>query len=285
MSRAGVIGNPQPYRFFGTFAGLPFWPGGLTFLAAAPGIGKTSWLLRMVHEAAAAGFPAATGCYEHTEAELKYRLRLQAEAAVAGPHDSAHLAEVEAHLVKGGEAVLESLSDQEDTLRAIEEVLIEDYGFPVSGPAVLAVDYLQRVPVVGLTGLVSEERRAGEAAAGLRELARRHGWAVVAASAVKATHFSLIDQVDLSALLGDERVPYEADRVLFVQHAGEVKPCGCVDWKVHTLKNRAGPADSWQMAFWGARFYPALRKEIVRFAQPHAHLRSEQAFAGEGTHP
>jgi hypothetical protein len=61
---------------------------------------------------------------------------LQAEAAVAGPHSPAPLAEVEAHLVKGGAAVLEHLSDREDTLRAIEEVLIEDYGFPVSGLAV-----------------------------------------------------------------------------------------------------------------------------------------------------
>jgi hypothetical protein len=258
MARAGVIGNPHPYTFFGTFAGLPFWPGGMTLLAAAPGIGKTSWLLRIVHDAAAAGFPAAIGCYEHTEAELKYRLRLQAEAAVAGPHNPAPLAEVEAHLVMGGEAVLESLSDREDTLRTIEEVLIEDYGFPVSGLAVLAVDYLQRMPVVGLTGLVSEERRAGEAAAGLRELARRHGWAVVAASAVKATHFSVKGDVDLSVLLGDERVPYEVDRVLFVQRTGDIQPCGCVTLDVHTLKNRVGPADSWQMTFWGTRFYPAL---------------------------
>ncbi len=261
MSRAGVIGNPQPYKFFGTFAGLPLWPGGLTLLAAAPGIGKTSWLLRIVQEAAGTGFPAAIGCYEHTEAELKYRLRLQAEAAVAGPHEPASLDNIEAHMALGGEAVLESLSDREDTLRAIEEVLIEDYSFPVSGPAVLAVDYLQRVPVVGLTGLVSEERRAGEAAAGLRELARRHGWAVVTASAVKATHFSVNEQVDLSVLLGDERVPYEADRVLFFQRSGEVKACGCVSMNVHTLKNRVGPADSWQMTFWGSRFYPALEEE------------------------
>ena len=28
-------------------ASLPFWPGGLSLLAAAPGLGKTSWLLRI----------------------------------------------------------------------------------------------------------------------------------------------------------------------------------------------------------------------------------------------
>ena len=257
MARASVIGNPQPYQFFGTFAGLPFWPGGLTLLAAAPGVGKTSWLLRVVFEAAVAGFPAALGCYEHTAEELKYRLRLQPEAAIAGPHEKAAEIQVEKLLASGSETVLQELFDQEDTLRAIEEILLEDYGFPDRGPALLAVDYLQRVPVVGFTGLVAEDRRSGEAAAGLRKLARRHQWAVLAACALRAEHFSQAN--DLSALWGDERVPYEADRVLLVQRNGPRQECGCMMLAVHTLKNRTGPAQDEQLAFWGARFYPALR--------------------------
>ena len=100
MARASVLGNPKPYQFFGTFAGLPFWPGGLTLLAAAPGVGKTSWLLRVVFEAAIAGFPAALGCYEHTAEELKYRLRLQCQAAIAGPHGEANEARVEGLLAQ-----------------------------------------------------------------------------------------------------------------------------------------------------------------------------------------
>ena len=74
--RAGVIGVPTPYKIFGEFAGLPFWGGGLTLLAAAPGVGKTSWMLRMLFDAAAQNVPAAIGCYEHTEEELKYRMFL-----------------------------------------------------------------------------------------------------------------------------------------------------------------------------------------------------------------
>lgn len=259
MARASLIGNPQPYQNFGTFAGLPFWSGGLTLLAAAPGVGKTSWLLRVVFEAAIAGFPAALGCYEHTAEELKYRLRLQAEAAIAGPHGDANEVQVESLLASGSETVLQELSDREDTLRAIEEILLEDYGFPEKGPALLAVDYLQRIPVVGLTGLVADDQSSGEAAAGLRKLARRHGWAVMAACALRAEHFS--NGNDLSALLGDERVPYEADRVLLIQRGTSLQDCGCVVLDVHTLKNRTGPAQDWQLAFWGERFYPALRKE------------------------
>jgi hypothetical protein len=222
-------------------------------------VGKTSWLLRVVFEAAVAGFPAALGCYEHTAEELKYRLRLQTEAAIAGPHGEVNETQVENLLAAGSEVVLQELSDREDTLRAIEEILLEDYGYPEKGPALLAVDYLQRIPVVGLTGLVAEAQSSGEAAAGLRKLARRHGWAVMAACALRSEQFS--NGNDLSALLGDERVPYEADRVLLVQRGELLQDCGCVVLDVHTLKNRTGPAHDWQLAFWGERFYPTLRTE------------------------
>lgn len=258
MPRAGMLGDPEPYTFFGTFGGLPFWPGGLTLLAAAPGIGKTSWLLRMVYEAAAADLPAAIGCYEHTAEELKYRLRRQAEAAVAGPHGSAAPRLVEARLARGSQAVLLSLSDQEDTVRAIEELLLLDYGFPEGGAALLALDYLQRTPVIGLVGMAPEERRGGEAAVALRVLARRRGWAVIAACALRAGGFT--GQSELSDLLGDERVSYGADRVLLLGREGTFPDCGCAVVSVRTLKDRAGPQQEFSLEFWGERFYPSLEK-------------------------
>jgi hypothetical protein len=262
MPRAATLGNPQPYLSFGTFAGLPFWGGGLTLLAAAPGIGKTSWLLRMLFEAAAMHVPAAIGCYEHTPEELRYRLFLQVEAMLHGPHDDLPYEAVERKLACASESVLLSLNSQEDTVRGLEDMLLHDYAFPQQGPAFLAVDYLNRVPVVGLTGLMSEAGRSGEAAAALRELARRHGWAVIAAAALKSEDFQ--EGEELSALLGDERVPYEADRVLIVKRGGAVLPCGCAPLEVVTLKDRTGPPRRWPMQFWGARFYPALAEEFHR---------------------
>jgi hypothetical protein len=262
MPRSATLGDPQPYTPFGNFAGLPFWGGGLTLLAAAPGIGKTSWLLRMLFEAASLRVPAAIGCYEHTPEELRYRLFLQVEAMTSGPHTEASHEQVERKLVCASESVLLSLNSQEDTVRALEDVLLHDYAFPVHGPALLAVDYLNRVPVVGLTGMMNEEGRSGEAAASLRELARRHGWAVIAAAALKSDNFQ--DGDELSALLGDERVPYEADRVLVVKRRGEVQACGCAPLEVVTLKDRTGPPRRWPMQFWGARFYPAFEDEFHR---------------------
>jgi hypothetical protein len=262
MPRSGTLGKPLPYTFFGTFAGLPFWPGGLTLLAAAPGIGKTSWLLRMLFEASCIGVPAALGCYEHTSEELKFRMALQAEAQVTGAHARADFGQVEARLAAGSETVLLSLSDQQDTVRAFEETLLLDYGFPRQGPAIVAVDYLSRIPVVGLTGLLPEAQKGGEAAAALRDLSRQHNWAIIAAAALRSETFDEGDE--LSALLGDERVPYVADRVLLMRRAEAVRACGCVALTVHTLKDRTGPARTWQMQFWGERFYPALESEFCK---------------------
>ncbi|MEP0805640.1 MAG: hypothetical protein HRF47_09130 [Chloroflexota bacterium] len=260
MPRSGTLGNPQPYTPFGVFAGLSFWSGGLTLLAAAPGIGKTSWLLRMLFESSSVHIPSAIGCYEHTPEELRYRLFLQTEAMTSGPHEQAPREEVEAELARASEAVLLSLNYQEDTVRALEDMLVHDYAFPVKGPALIAVDYLNRVPVVGLTSMMNEEGRSGEAAASLRALAQHHGWAVIAAAALKSEYFN--DGDDLSALMGDERVPYEADRVLVVQRKGNVRECGCVPLEVITLKDRTGATRRFPMQFWGERFYPALEEEF-----------------------
>ncbi len=215
----------------------------------------------MLFEAASLRIPAAIGCYEHTPEELRYRLFLQVEAMTSGPHGEASHWQVETKLACAGESVLLSLNSQEDTVRGLEDLLLHDYAFPVHGNALLAVDYLNRVPVVGLTGMMNEAGRSGEAAASLRELARRHGWAVIAAAALKSESFQEGDE--LSALLGDERVPYEADRVLVVKRRGEVQACGCAPLEVVTLKDRTGPPRRWPMQFWGARFYPALENEFV----------------------
>ena len=263
MARIASTGIPNPYHFFGNYAGLPFWGGGLTLLAAAPGIGKTSWMLRMLLECAFKRVPAAIGCYEHTEDELKYRLSKQAEAKASGAHGVIASMEVEAILAKGAEGVLLALNDKTDTIRSLEEALLKLYGFPEKGHALVLVDYLNRIPVVGLSGIQPVEVRSGDAAIELREMAKRHGWAVLAAAALDAESFTKESGIyDLSDLFGDERVPYTADRVYLISREDtHIGACGCVGLRVHTLKDRTGPIRQFEMQFWGERFYPALESE------------------------
>lgn len=265
MTRAGTAGRPNPYQPFGVFAGLPVWGGGLTLMAAGPGVGKTSWAGRILLEASIQGVPAAMANYEHNEDEMKFRLRQQATAALAGPHVEVSDEEVEAHLAKAANAVLLPLEIDEDTPRSIENALLEDYGFPNKGHAVVIVDYLNCVPVVGLTGMVEPARQSGDAAAQLRAISRRHGWAIITPAALEKNSFNEGD--DLSGLLGDERVPYRADRVLLIRRDGEKRECGCVRLKVSTLKDRSGPVRTWYLDFWGERFYPALESEFDLHAE------------------
>ena len=117
--------------------------------------------------------------------------------------------------------------------------------------------------MVGLSGIQPVETRSGDAAIELREMAKRHGWAVLAAAALDAESFAKESGVyDLSDLFGDERVPYTADRVYLISRDGTpTVACSCIDLLVHTLKDRTGPVRQFGMQFWGERFYPALEAE------------------------
>jgi hypothetical protein len=191
---------------------------------------------------------------------LKFRLYKQAEAMLAGPHGNISERELEARLALSANAVLEALNAQEDTPRAIEDMLINRYGFPEKGAALVIVDYLSCVPVYTYAGAVPPDRQAGEATYQLRDVARRHGWAFVVPAALKSTHFESGD--DLDALFGDERAGYGADRVLLFRREADPRHCGCTRLVVKTIKDRSGPKRTWHLDFWGARFYTALEAEF-----------------------
>jgi hypothetical protein len=256
--RAGTTGEPTPYEFFGTFAGLSFWPGGLTLIGAAPGIGKTSWILRMVTEASEK-VPAALCCYEHTVEELRYRQRCQAMAKATGAHEEADPLYVESELARGGEVVLMELDDDEDTVRGIESWLLRA-NLPERGNALVAMDRLECIPVMGISGLVPPEQRGAAAAAALHRMARKHGWAIVATVALKDAYFEHCNS--LAGLYAGEEAGYEADRVLVLGRNGHTRDCGCVTLEVVTLKDRVDATRTWQLEFWGERFFPALPGEI-----------------------
>jgi len=266
--RLNTIGSHTSYQIFGTFSAVPtsFWRGSLTLIAAPPGVGKTSWALDMVADAAAQGIPAAIGCYEHTEQELAERLRRQAAGKVFGAHpedpNDIYDPAVERLLAQAGNAVLLHLNSETDTLRTYEDMLLHDEGFPADAPALVVLDYIQRAPVVNRMGqLITDDTRAGEAAAALKRMALEHGWGVVGISAMEKTSFTPADldllrtnpEQTLATLLGDERLVYEADRV-FVLYRMETLPCGCCyRWARLTAKNRLGRTGVDEVLFWGQR--------------------------------
>lgn len=233
-----------------TLGGLEFFPGTLTLLAAAPGTGKTSWLLRIAAEAAAAKLAVEFVEYEHTIAELSLRLARQAEF-VAGRRGVSPL---EVAAAWAGLALKEA-SDELDTPRMVEDDAVRAFRLPASGPGLLVVDYLQRIPVPGAPARAA----AGRAAVELRKAARRRGWAVVAAAAVRAADYYRPGAA-LDAVLGDETVVYHADRVLFIYREG-VEPGG-LRLRVRVVKDRFGPEGvEFGASLAGAFYYPVLDGE------------------------
>jgi KaiC/GvpD/RAD55 family RecA-like ATPase len=148
MPRSATITVSNPYQPFGTFAGLAFWPGGLTLIGAKPGIGKTSWLIRMVREAAQQGISAALAYYEHTDEELQWRANLQTLAVVGGPHKNVDEIRAADESARSSEMVLLALTPG-ITVRSLEQTLIKKYQFLVAKPALVGVDYLSLRPSDG----------------------------------------------------------------------------------------------------------------------------------------
>jgi hypothetical protein len=85
----------------------------------------------MIFESACLHIPSDIGCYEHTPEKLRFRLFLQTEAMMSGPHAQASQSIVEATLARASETFLLSLNSRKDTVRALEDTLINDYAFPV----------------------------------------------------------------------------------------------------------------------------------------------------------
>lgn len=243
---------PRPWSL--RLGGLLFGPGTLTLVAGMPGAGKTSWLLLMALEALEQGVPAAYLSYEPSPDELRERLYPMAAARQNGPHGPARDG------LPGAWALLAVLyaDDRRDTLWLAERELLRI--LRPQAPAFLAVDYLQRVPAYDPAGSgpLPPDQRPGQAAAELRRLAVRHGWAVCAAAALRAGA-SPDRTPEPFDLLGSERAAYEADRVV-VLVPGPAAPCGCREVGLFVVKDRRGPVRVERRWFWGERFYLTERQ-------------------------
>jgi replicative DNA helicase len=204
--------------------------GELTVLGGAPGVGKTTLALQIARNIAAGGGRVSYVCYEHTGQELLTRLLLMEaglgypdELPVARPARGAHSAP--AALDRRLEYAIDTVGAYGDRLRLVRgdsspdaelDPAIAD-GEP---PAVLVVDYLQKVPS-RIGGDAVEAERVTEVVERLKDHAMEHSVPVIAIVASDRSGLESA-RVRVQDLRGSTAVAYEADVALLLNEKNRV---------------------------------------------------------------
>lgn len=212
-------------------------PQELTIVGGKPGVGKTVATLQWAREMVLDGAHVVYACYEHSEELLTARLLLMELGSLARPEHIAGLDRLRAGLADfaAGWRALDELDDERGLLgdavasmRAYADQLwlvaassrthglpelthlVDQYG---NGRTALFVDYLQKVPLQSAD--VSEAEKVTRVADGLKDLAMRHGCAVVAVSASSSEGLTSHRQ-RIHHLRGSSALAYEADTVIML---------------------------------------------------------------------
>lgn len=210
-------------------------PGELLLVGGKPGVGKTVACLQWARAMAQRGVVAVYLCYEHDPVTLLARVlscELREAALAAGRHHDFELEELQGRLrdVAIGTLSLREALDSDPLLVEAERrlaayadrlVLFQGSGTRTdtataadamsrfrAEPAVLFVDYVQKVPVV--PDPMTESERVSRVVESLKELALDQEIAVVAVSAADQ-HGLTARRLHLHHFRGSTSLAYEAD--------------------------------------------------------------------------
>lgn len=268
-----ALSAPIPTRFqeLDEILGGGLHPESLTLIGGPPGVGKTIFVVQAARNIAAAGEAiACVVCFEHSEVYLFQRL-ICLESVFKGdsPVTAKELRAVRSGTEEGGlQAVLERSSSARQAWAGIVcywERLALVKGHPVkttlavldnylsflraSGErAVLFVDYLQKIPIIGLGAELTAERQIRIVTEGLKNLAMEHGVPIVAVAASDSAGLKG-GQVRFEDLWGGSSIQYEPDVAILLNRGTDNQVIFSIE------KNRLGPTyRSFQLQLNGASF-------------------------------
>jgi replicative DNA helicase len=224
-----------------TYLGGGLRAGELTLLGGPQGLGKTTFALQAVRQVVSDGGRALYMSFEHDTLSILERMVAieaaeragvdalglkairEAMRATSGGDLSRRLerypggAEAVAAVAAYGDRLLLHRSDGSTSLDVIE-TLIQTAG--ASGPIVVVVDYLQKVPV-HTPGLVEDER-VTVVVEGLKDLALSLECAVLAVVAADKEGLQAGRRLRIHHLRGSSALAYEADVVLLINDKYDV---------------------------------------------------------------
>lgn len=270
-----------------------FRSGELVLLAGTQGLGKTTFALQMVRNVAAEGGRAVMFSYEHESGTLLERL-LALEAAAAGSVAPVHTIRralerpgpggLAARLdtVPGGSAALRTVSAYADRLYLVEatarhtdldevERVIRTVHDQAQEPILVAVDYLQKVPVAG----VPDEERTTIVVEALKDLTLTLDLPILAIVASEKDSLAPGRRMRAQDLRGSSALAYEADIILVMADKHDIVARHHLlydtaaaerfhDWVVVTVeKNRHGVGGvdlEFEKQLESGRFHPQGRR-------------------------
>lgn len=239
-SAFAVAPRPTGFSPLDDYLGGGLRPGELVLLGGPQGLGKTVMALQMARNLVAAGGRATYVCYEHGVEQLLERL-LAMESALAAPEDAPTLDDVRRALAGGGPPA--PLADRLGEVGARAMATIASYGerlrlvrasgartgvaelsdlataHPEGPPALLVVDYLQKVAASHVAG--GEDERVSHVVESLKDLAMDAGCAVLAIVAADKSGLA-VRRTRLVDLRGSTALAYEADVALLLDDKFDV---------------------------------------------------------------
>lgn len=254
-------------------------PGELLLVGGKPGVGKTIACLQWARAMAQRGIVAVYLCYEHDPVTLLARVlscELREAALAVGRYHDLGLDELQGRLrdVAAGTLTLREALDSDPLLVEAERrlaayadrlVLFQGSGTRTdvsaaddamsrfaAEPAVLFVDYVQKVPV--LPDVTTESERVSRVVESLKELALDQDVTVVAVSAADR-HGLTSRRLHLHHFRGSTALAYEADAVVVLNEKLDVVSKAHVAYSTNRIdefrrqvvfsveKNRNGVAD------------------------------------------
>lgn len=286
-----AIAHPTGFTPLDDYLGGGLREGELALLGGAQGLGKTMMALQIARNAVAQGGRATYICYEHDVEQLLERL-IAMEAGAVGGWDAPGLDEVHRALSTPGDerpladrlgdcgdvalSAINSYGERLQLVRAagsrtgpteLRELALAPAG---QAPALLVVDYLQKVQASGLA--TTEDDRVTYIFEALKDLALDLGCPVLAI--VASDKPGLAGRARLHHLRGSTALAYEADVALLLNDKFDIIARNHLmyggtgteryhDWVVCSIeKNRSGVAGvdlEFEKDFVHGRFVPRGR--------------------------
>lgn len=242
---------------------LHWIPGEMMVVAARPSVGKTSLALQVALESAVMG-PVAFFCYEMDHRVLRGKAACQLASVAYSDARRGRLLDDESHRLDLSRKKLKDLPIHffdtsacgSLTVERIRDELLRLTGKLGQPPAVVIVDYIQRMPVSKQVARATTSDQIGHASKRLADLARELPTRMMMLSQLNRESerdgkrgSNEPNRVRMSDIRGSGDIEQDAHSILAIESPAFEEGCRMRQIRIRLLKNRLGEKGLFQVTF------------------------------------